>query len=230
MYWNNIEAAGAILRLCCFDILRTAKAFATTFAAMVKSLQSIAVFCGSSPGYHEEFREMAYAAGREIALTGARIVYGGSRLGLMGAVADGALDAGGVVTGVLPGFLKTKEIAHPGLSQLIIVDNMHERKLRMHELSDSIIALPGGWGTMEELMEMLTWAQLGLHAKPIGLLNAGGFYHGLLELIRTMQSQGFLRPALAEMLIVADEIEPLLHAMAAYKAPMVPQWITEEET
>jgi uncharacterized protein (TIGR00730 family) len=197
---------------------------------MVNSLHSIAVFCGSSPGYHEEFREMAYAAGQEIALTGARIVYGGSQLGLMGAVADGALAAGGIVTGVLPGFLKTKEIAHPGLSQLIIVDNMHERKLRMHELSDAIIALPGGWGTMEELMEMLTWAQLGLHTKPIGLLNTAGFYNGLVALVATMQRQGFLKDEFAEMLIVDDDLGHLLSAMERYQAPEIPRWISEATT
>ena len=197
---------------------------------MQHRLTSFAVFCGSSSGHDAQYRELAYGAGQAIAALGAGIVYGGSQLGLMGAVASGALDAGGAVTGVIPGFLKTKEIAHTGLTQLIIVENMHERKLRMHELSDAIIALPGGWGTMEELMEMLTWAQLGLHTKPIGLLNTGGFYNGLLELVQTMQQEGFLRAELAGMLIVADEIALLLQAMAAYKAPAIPKWITEEGT
>ena len=193
-------------------------------------LTSFAVFCGSSTGFDAMYKDVACKAGQAIAAIGARVIYGGGRLGLMGAVADGALEAGGEVIGVIPGFLKTKEIAHTGLTELIIVDNMHERKLRMHELSDAIIALPGGWGTMEELMEMLTWAQLGLHTKPIGLLNAGGFYNGLLQLVHTMQEQGFLKPELADMLIVADDIAQLLQAMAAYKAPEVPKWITEEGT
>ena len=197
---------------------------------MQQPLTSFAVFCGSSSGLHPVFADIAYKAGGAIAAAEARVVYGGSRMGLMGAVADGALDAGGDVVGVIPGFLKTKEIAHTGLTELITVENMHERKLKMHELSDAIIALPGGWGTMEELMEMLTWAQLGLHTKPIGLLNTAGFYNGLLELVNTMQTQGFLRPAFAEMLIIEEHIEQLLPAMAAYKAPVVPKWITEERT
>jgi uncharacterized protein (TIGR00730 family) len=197
---------------------------------MMQQLTSIAVFCGSSSGFDAMYKDVAYRAGQAIAAAGARVVYGGAQLGLMGAVADGALDAGGRVIGVLPGFLKTKEVAHTRLTELIVVDNMHERKLRMHELSDAIIALPGGWGTMEELMERLTWAQLGLHIKPIGLLNAGGFYNGLLVLVDTMQQQGFLKPELAKMLIVADDIEQLLPAMAAYIAPAVPKWITEERT
>jgi uncharacterized protein (TIGR00730 family) len=197
---------------------------------MQQSLTSFAVFCGSASGLDPVFAEIAYKAGGAIAASGAQVVYGGSRMGLMGAVAEGALDAGGAVIGVIPGFLKTKEIAHTGLTELITVENMHERKLKMHELSDAIIALPGGWGTMEELMEMLTWAQLGLHTKPIGLLNISGFYNGLLELIHTMQSQGFLKPSFADMLIIKDDMEQLLAAMAAYEAPVVPQWITEERT
>jgi uncharacterized protein (TIGR00730 family) len=197
---------------------------------MQQRLTSFAIFCGSASGNDPLYGEVAYGAGQAIAALGAGIVYGGSQLGLMGAVASGALDGGGEVTGVIPGFLKTKEIAHTGLTELIIVENMHERKLRMHELSDAIIALPGGWGTMEELMEMLTWAQLGLHTKPIGLLNTGGFYNGLLQLVQTMQQEGFLREELASMLIVADEIAPLLQAMTSYQAPTIPKWITEEGT
>ncbi len=197
---------------------------------MLSRLTSIAVFCGASSGVDSSYATLAYGVGGAIAATGARMVYGGSRLGLMGAVADGALDANGAVTGVLPGFLRTKEIAHPGLSELIIVENMHERKLRMHELSDAIIALPGGWGTMEELMEMLTWAQLGLHAKPIGILNANGFYDGLLQLVATMRREGFLRREFADMLLVGNDVDSLLSAMSAYEAPAVPQWITPAGT
>ncbi len=191
---------------------------------------SFAVFCGSSSGLDPVYSAIAYEAGVAIAKSGARIVYGGSRLGLMGSVADGAISAGGEVIGVLPGFLQTKEIAHTGLHELIIVDTMHERKLLMHELSDSIIALPGGWGTMEELMEMLTWAQLGLHSKPIGLLNVNGFYDGLLLLVERMQSQEFLKPAHAAFLVVSDDIQSLLTALAAYEAPPTPKWISEATT
>jgi uncharacterized protein (TIGR00730 family) len=148
----------------------------------------------------------------------------------MGAAADGALSSGGQVTGILPGFLQTKEIAHTGLTELLIVDTMHERKLAMHRLSDAIIALPGGWGTMEELTEMLTWAQLGLHQKPIGLLNVEGFYDSLVQFISTMQGKGFLRPEHAAMLLVKENIKGLISAMEAYSAPPVPQWVTESRT
>ncbi len=191
---------------------------------------SIAVFCGSSSGLDPIYSAIAYEAGVAIARSGARVVYGGSQLGLMGSIADGALSAGGEVIGVLPGFLKTKEIAHTGIQQLITVDTMHERKLLMHELSDGIIALPGGWGTMEELTEMLTWAQLGLHSKPIGLLNVNGFYDGLLLLIRTMLLQGFLKPAHATLLVVQNDIQSLLETLAAYEALPRPKWISEATT
>ncbi len=163
-------------------------------------------------------------------MAGCRLIYGGARVGLMGAVADGALSVGGEVIGVIPGFLQTKEIAHTGLTELITVETMHARKLRMHALSDAIIALPGGWGTMEELTEMLTWAQLGLHQKPIGLLNTDGFYNGLVQLIATMQSAGFLKAEHAAMLAVADKIESLLAALTTYEAPTAPKWITEATT
>jgi hypothetical protein len=193
-------------------------------------LRALAVFCGSSPGSDPVFMNIAYNTGASIAASGARLIYGGARVGLMGAVADGALSQGGSVTGVLPGFLKTKEIAHTGLTELQIVETMHERKLVMHELSDAIIALPGGWGTMEELMEMLTWAQLGLHQKPIGLLNTSEYYDGLLTLVDSMQSNGFLKPEHAGLLIVRDEIHHLLTALAAYEAPVLPKWIAASET
>lgn len=176
------------------------------------------------------YYKVANEVGAEIARNGARVIYGGALAGLMGAVANGALTAGGSVTGVLPRFLQTKEIAHPGLTELIIVETMHERKLTMHELSDAIIALPGGWGTMEELMEMLTWAQLGLHRKPIGLLNTDGFYNGLLQLIATMEAEGFLKPEYAAMLVVRDDIYSLLPALTTYKAPNVPRLIAEPNT
>ncbi len=197
---------------------------------MIRPLQSYAVFCGSSSGKDPIYIDNAYETGKLIASRGARVIYGGAQVGLMGAVADGALHAGGSVVGVIPGFLKTKEIAHEWLSELIVVETMHERKLKMHELSDAIIGLPGGWGTMEELTEMLTWAQLGLHLKPIGLLNTNGFYDGLIQQIAVMQEHGFLRPEYAAMLIVRDNLDDLLSAMNEYVAPAVPKWINEERT
>jgi uncharacterized protein (TIGR00730 family) len=193
-------------------------------------LHSYAVFCGSSAGFDAAFGRLAFELGQRIAQSGARLVYGGAQVGLMGRVADGALSAGGPVSGVLPGFLKRKEIEYGGLSELIIVDSMHERKLKMHELSDAVIALPGGWGTLEELTEMLTWAQLGLHSKPIGILNAAGFYDGLLHQIQTMVAQGFLRSEYAELLVVQSSIDALLQVLASYVAPARPKWLSEERS
>jgi hypothetical protein len=134
----------------------------------------------------------------------------------MGSVADGALSEGGEVIGVLPDFMKKRELAHRGLTDLIIVKSMQERKLRMHELSDAVIALPGGFGTFEELFEMLTWGQLGLHQKPIGALNTLGYYHHLCQMIDHMKAQGLLKPAYAEMLLVADEIPELFEMLEDY--------------
>jgi uncharacterized protein (TIGR00730 family) len=147
----------------------------------------------------------------------------------MGAVAGGALSEGGKVIGVLPNFLRSKEIAHEGLTELILVDSMHERKTKLHELSDGVIALPGGFGTIEELFEMLTWAQLGLHKKPIGLLNIHRFYDPLNSLLKRMVAKGFLKKTNFDMLLVSDEIDELLEKMDQYSAPDVPKWITTDK-
>lgn len=193
-------------------------------------MKNIAVFCGSSSGHLPEYAAGAYDTGQMLANAGYGLVYGGACVGLMGAVADGALGAGGHVTGVLPGFLQTKEITHTGLSELIIVESMHERKLKMHELSDGIIALPGGFGTLEELFEMLTWAQLGLHPKPIGLLNAAGYFDHLCSFIKTMANEGFLSSADACRLLVDEDIQKLLRKMSSYKAPEAPKWMNLSRT
>ncbi|MBL7939581.1 MAG: TIGR00730 family Rossman fold protein [Flavobacteriales bacterium] len=155
-------------------------------------MRHVAVFCGANTGKDPLILEAAKAVGRTIAERGMGVVYGGGHVGLMGAVADAALQAGGEVLGVIPGFMVEKELAHAGLTKLMIVHDMHERKMRMHERSDAVIALPGGFGTMDELFELLTWRQLGLHAKPIGLLNVNGFYTPLLEQIVRMERDGFL--------------------------------------
>jgi len=197
---------------------------------MESGIKSIVVFCGSSTGKELIYRELAYQLGQYIARMGARLIYGGAKVGLMGCVADGVLNEGGRVIGVIPGFLRTKEVAHEGLTEMIEVETMHERKLKMHALSDAVIALPGGWGTMEELMEMLTWAQLGLHTKPIGMLNVDGFYAGLHQLVIKMQDSGFLKPEHANMLLMDDTIDDLMEKMIAYKAPEVPKWITSSQT
>ncbi|WP_461134783.1 LOG family protein [Spirosoma lituiforme] len=189
-------------------------------------MKTITVFCGSSPGNDPLLMETAYKLGQQLAMNGIDLVYGGARVGLMGAVADGALSSKGRVIGVLPVFLQTKEIAHEGLTELVLTESMHERKLKMHELSDGAIALPGGYGTLEEYFEMLTWAQLGLHKKPVALLNVNGFYDGLLTLAKTMVASGLLKPVNREMMLVSDTIDDLLARMAAYQAPLVGKWLT----
>lgn len=192
-------------------------------------MKHITVFCGSSSGSEPLFEEQAYALGATLAERNIGLVYGGAKVGLMGAVANGSLDKGGKATGVLPHFLRSKEIAHESLTELILVESMHERKTKMHELCDGIIALPGGFGTLEELFEMLTWAQLGLHKKPIGILNTNGFYNDLLTLIQTMVDKGFLKKLNQDMLLVSDSIGGLLDNMEKYQAPEVGKWITREE-
>ena len=163
--------------------------------------------------------------GGALAKRGIGLVYGGANAGLMGAVAEGALKEGGKVIGVLPRFLQAKEIAHDGLTELILVDSMHERKTKMNELCDGVIALPGGFGTMEEFFEMLTWAQLGLHQKPIALLNIDHFYDALIAFVQTMAEKGFLRDVNRQMLLVGHDIDDVLGKMDGYVAPAVGTWI-----
>lgn len=191
-------------------------------------IRNITVFCGSSPGNNPTYCETAFKLGHFLAEQGIGLVYGGAKVGMMGAVADGALSRNGRVTGVLPVFLQAKEIAHEGLTDLILVESMHERKLKMHELSDGVIALPGGFGTLEELFEMLTWGQLGLHMKPVALLNVNGFYDGLLNLIETMVSSELLKASNRDMLVVNESIAALLNQMRQYQPPSQPKWIIKE--
>jgi uncharacterized protein (TIGR00730 family) len=155
-------------------------------------------------------------------------VYGGANVGLMGAVANGCLSKGGEVTGVLPRFIKDKGIAHKNLTQLILVETLHERKTRMDELSDGAIALPGGFGTLEEFFEVLTWGQLGLHKKPVGILNINGFYDPLKDLTGKMVEKGFLKEANRKMLLINDDIEKLLEQMENYVPSTVDKWILKE--
>lgn len=191
-------------------------------------MKRITVFCGSSDGHKDIYKSQAMKLGQTLAKQSIGLVYGGAKVGLMGAVADGCLQQGGKVIGVLPTFLGSKEIAHDGLTELIMVESMHERKTKMNELCDGVIALPGGFGTMEELFEMLTWAQLGLHGKPIGLLNVDGFYNHLVAMIQTMVDNGLLKEINQSMLLVSDSIDKLLDQMKDYKAPTVGKWITKE--
>ena len=189
-------------------------------------MKRIVVFCGSSAGHDPVYMEQALLLGAALAQKKLTLVYGGAKVGLMGAVADGTLNAGGQVIGVLPHFLQQKELAHEGLTELILVDTMHERKTKMNELCDGVIALPGGFGTMEELFEMLTWGQLGLHKKPVGLLNVNGFYDALVELSKTMTSNGFLTAENRDMLLCSHDISDLLQQMEQYQPPANSKWIS----
>jgi uncharacterized protein (TIGR00730 family) len=188
-------------------------------------MNRITVFCGSSHGNEKKIEIKAFQLGEIMANNNIELVYGGAKVGLMGAVADGVLNKNGKVIGVLPSFLSKKEIAHDGLTQLIIVETMHERKTKMNELCDGVIALPGGFGTLEEFFEMLTWGQLGLHKKPIGILNIDGFYDLLIQFVENMVQKGFLKKVNQEMIIVSDEAEDLLTKMKNYIAPEVGKWI-----
>lgn len=192
-------------------------------------MKNITVFCGSSFGSDPIFEEQATLLGQTLANQNIQLVYGGSNTGLMKAVADGALNEGGKVTGVLPHFLQSKEIAHKNLTELILVETMHERKTKMNELCDGVIVLPGGYGTLEEFFEMITWAQLGLHKKPIGILNINGFYDDLIRLVQTMVDKGFLKQINRDMLLISDNIDELLEKMRNYEAPSVGKWISKEE-
>lgn len=192
-------------------------------------MKRITVFCGSSFGTEKIFEEQAYLLGKTLANKNIGLVYGGAKVGLMGSVANGAMENGGEVIGVLPHFLRSKEIAHNHLTELILVDSMHERKTKMNDLCDGVIALPGGFGTLEEVFEMLTWAQLGLHQKPIAFLNINGFYDELFALLKTMVTKGFLKEINESMVLSSSNIDNLLLKMENYQAPTVGKWIKKEE-
>jgi len=188
-------------------------------------IDSLCVFAGSNAGARPAYPMAAAALGRALAARGIGLVYGGARVGLMGAVADAALDAGGRVTGVMPQALVAKEIAHNGLTDLRVVSSMHERKALMADLSDGFIALPGGWGTWEEFFEVLTWGQLGLHHKPCGLLNVDGYFDPLLSFVDHSIDQGFVRREYRRMIAMSNIPEVLLDTLAAYSPPTVEKWI-----
>lgn len=193
-------------------------------------LRSICVFCGSSPDVDELYMTSAREMGRLLASQGLRIVYGGGRLGLMGALADAAVAAGGDIVGVIPGALVDKEVAHRGLSELRVVASMHDRKALMADLADGFIALPGGIGTLEEFFEIWTWGQLGLHHKPFGLLNVGGFYDPLLAFLDQLADRRFLRREHRDMVHMRAVTSDLLHAMANYRPIDVWQWLSSAES
>jgi len=193
-------------------------------------MKSICVFCGSNAGNNPRYRAEAERVGRLLAERNIELIYGGGNIGLMGAVADACLAAGGTVVGVIPEALMGKEVEgrnveHRTLTRLEVVDSMHTRKARMAELADGFIALPGGFGTFEEFCEILTWGQLGFHVKPMGLLNVNGFYDPLLKLFDHAVGEGFLRPQNRAMALADTDIEKLLDAMAAYRPEAVSKWL-----
>ena len=196
----------------------------------MSNLRALCVFCGSSPGARPSYRGAAERLGAAVAARGLDLVYGGAHVGLMGAVADAALAAGGRVIGVLPRALATKELAHRGVTELLVVDSMHERKAEMAERSDAFVALPGGIGTLEEWFEVLTWSQLGFHAKPCALLDVDGYFAPLLALLDRAVAERFVTPAHRAMVLVDDDPERLLDAIAAWRAPVVEKWIDRDAT
>jgi uncharacterized protein (TIGR00730 family) len=193
-------------------------------------MKRICVYCGSSPGKLAEYREAARMLGHELAVRNLGLVYGGASIGVMGAVADAVLEKGGEAIGVIPFALATREVAHSGLNDLFVVDSMHERKAKMAELSDGFIALPGGWGTIEEIFEMLTWAQLGFHQKPCGLLNISGYYDHLFTFLEHAIDQRFVREEYRPMIMMEQTADDLLDRYLKYQPPTVKKWIGPEET
>jgi uncharacterized protein (TIGR00730 family) len=190
----------------------------------------ICVFCGSNSGSRSAYTKAAVDLGRWLAQEKLSLVYGGGRVGLMGSIADAVLEEGGEVIGVIPESLVRREVAHTGLTDLRVVQTMHERKALMAELSDAFIALPGGFGTLDEFCEILTWAQLGLHKKPCGLLNVEGYFDPLLALFDRAVDDGFLHSKHRSMLITAGDPERLLEEMVKYRAPEVEKWLARTDT
>jgi uncharacterized protein (TIGR00730 family) len=192
-------------------------------------LRAICVYCGSNPGNRSEYAAAAQALGRLLVDEGIRLVYGGGRVGLMGVIAEAVMAAGGEAIGIIPAALDRREIAHRGVTELRIVGSMHERKALMNELSDGFIALPGGFGTFEELCEMLTWSQLGIHDKPVGLLNVTGFYDPFLRLLDHAVAERFLHPDHRSLLLSDIDAPTLLDRMRAFVPPATPKWLDQGE-
>ena len=194
------------------------------------SIRNICVFCGSGPGRNPAYEAAANVLGRAMAAAGIGLVYGGGSLGLMGVVARSVLGAGGRVTGIIPSFLSDREMMLRDVDELIVTEDMHQRKRLMFDRSDAFVALPGGFGTYEEILEIITWGQLGLHRKPIGLLNLKGYYQPLLAQVDRGVEEGFIKPSYRQLLVSADKPAALLEALAGYEPPEVEQWLAAGET
>ena len=194
------------------------------------AIKRVCVFLGSSPGNSPIYARTAQELARLLASRGLELVYGGAQVGTMGILADEMLASGGKALGVIPRALASKEIAHEGLTELHIVSSMHERKQKMADLADAFIALPGGLGTLEELFEVLTWAQLGMHSKPCGLLNVRGFFDSLLAYVAATVERGFVKAEHRDMILVAESPVELLEQLQSYRAPVAEKWIDRDQT
>ena len=193
-------------------------------------MRRVCVYAGSNPGTHPAYAKAARTLAAELAARGIGLVYGGGKVGLMGVIADSVLAAGGEAIGVMPQALIDREIGHPRLTELKVVGSMHERKAQMAELADAFVALPGGIGTLEELIEVYTWSQLGIHDKACGVLNVRGYYDGLATFLDHAVSEGFLRPQHRAVLSVAEDPAELLDALAAFQPPQVAKWLELDQT
>lgn len=193
-----------------------------------RPISRLCVFCGSNRGAHPDFEAAARDLGVTLAEESIALVYGGGRVGLMGVIADAVLESGGDVIGVIPHALDTKELAHDGLTEMHVVDSMHERKAVMADLSDGFIALPGGLGTFDEFFEVVTWAQLGIHTKPCGLLNVAGYFDKLIALLDHAVEERFVKPAHRDLILVDRDHRHLLERMRAYESPVIEKWIRRE--
>lgn len=192
---------------------------------MSTAIKSVCVFCGSNPGAEAQFASTAASLGRLLAQSGIRLVYGGGHVGLMGVLADTALAEGGEVHGVITHALERKEVAHRGLTALTVVETMHERKAVMADLSDGFVMLPGGFGTLDEFFEVVTWSQLGIHAKPCGVLNVGGYFDPLLAFIEAATQTEFVRPAHRDLLLVESEPDLMLDRLRSWEPVAVDKWL-----
>ncbi len=197
---------------------------------MSRNIRALCVFCGSRVGSDPRYADAARALGKCLTQRGVTLVYGGGQVGLMGVLADAMLESKGRVVGVIPKPLATRELLHPGASEMHVVPGMHARKAKMVELSDAFVALPGGYGTFEELLEVITWAQLGIHAKPVGVLNVGGFFDSLVALVDRAVAHDFIKPSNRELIVVHEDPDGLVQRLIEHTMPVTRQWIAPEQT